>query len=156
MNYLIDKEIPKEKAFEITEFIRKGHASKVIKSNAEEDFIKKQWNEYKKIMLKHNIPEWYIKSCEKIKYLFPKAHSIGYTIDAFRIAWYKVHYLEAFYKVYFEVNGTINLKKYTSKEQVERRITKFKLLNKSELDFKMVDELYDLEILLEMYNRGIY
>ena len=50
-------------------------------------------------MEEHNIPEWYIKSCEKIGYMFPKAHSVIYTINTFRIAYYKVHYPEAFQKV---------------------------------------------------------
>ena len=78
-------------AFEIMETVRKGK----VRNNREI-----HWEEYKNIMKKHNIPEWYIKSCEKICYMFPKAHATAYTINAFKIAWYKVHFPEAFYKAY--------------------------------------------------------
>lgn len=101
-NMLISKGIEKKIAFEITDFIRKGKAAigteyRCLYKNHERNL--KQWNDYKEIMIKNNIPEWYIKSCEKIQYLFPKAHAIGYVIDAFRIAWYKLHYPDAFDKV---------------------------------------------------------
>lgn len=150
MNFLIDKGIEKEIAFEIAELIRKGKASSTRKTYSTE-----KWNKYKEILIKHDIPEWYIRSCEKIKYLFPKAHTISYTRDALRIAWYKVHYPEAFYKVYFEVKGCIDINKYTNKKQIERKINYLKELDETVHDFKHSDEINDLEILLEMYNRGI-
>lgn len=161
MNYLISKGIEKDIAFDITDFIRKGKAANARKysyfdqgKEKNERFLK-QWNEYKEIMIKYDIPEWYIKSCKKIQYLFPKAHSIGYTIDAFRIAWYKVHYPEAFYKVYFEIESNIDTGKYTNKEQIERKITQLEELIETELDLKYTYEIENLKILLEMYNRGI-
>lgn len=94
MNYLIEMGIEPKIAFEIMETIRKGKPA-----GNKEPF----WKDYKDIMKEHNVPEWYIKSCEKIRYLFPKAHAVGYVINSFRIAWYKVHYSDVFYKVYKEM-----------------------------------------------------
>ena len=94
MIYLMEMGISRETSFDIMEYVRKG------KARRNKDIL---WEEYKTIMTEHNVPEWYIKSCEKIMYLFPKGHCVGYVINAFRIAWYKVHYPEAFYKAYDEV-----------------------------------------------------
>lgn len=88
MNYLISTGIDDKTAFRIMEFVHRGKASK--------DKWLAEWNEFVKIMQEHNIPNWYIKSCEKIRYLFPKAHSVGYVINSFRIAWYKAHYKKEF------------------------------------------------------------
>lgn len=90
MNDLIKAGIEPKIAFEVMETVRKGK----VRMNKEPN-----WKEYKRIMEKHHIPGWYIKSCEKIGYMFPKAHAVIYTINAFRIAYYKVHYPEAFQKV---------------------------------------------------------
>ena len=79
------------KAFKIMEFVRKGKASK----------DPAQWAEYKKIMTDAKIPEWFIDSCFKIKYMFPKAHAAAYVTSAFRIAWYKVHKPIVYYATYF-------------------------------------------------------
>lgn len=79
------------KAFKIMEFVRKGRASKDPAS----------WAEHKKTMEDANIPEWFINSCGKIKYMFPKAHAAAYVTSAFRIAWYKVHKPGIYYATYF-------------------------------------------------------
>ncbi len=107
MNYLIEKNIDKEKAYEITEFIRKGRsytANNIFSYSTLEKEFQTKWEEYKEILRKHHIPQYYIRSCEKIIYLFPKAHCISIAENSFRSAWYKVHYPESFYKVYFEEN----------------------------------------------------
>ena len=158
MNYLISKGIERTKSFEIAEFIRKGRAARwrrIFERNDHYEGICKEWIEYRKIMQESNIPEWYIKSCEKIKYLFPKAHAIGYVRDSFRIAWYKVHYPESFYKVYFEIESVIDTKKYTNKEQIKRKIKQLKELKEKKYSSNYIDEIENLKILLEMYERGI-
>ena len=87
MNYLISLGMEKHMAYLIMEYVRKGKA----KNNQNEI-----WDDYKSVMKKYNVPDWYIKSCEKIKYMFPKSHAVGYVINNFRIAWYKLHYPQEF------------------------------------------------------------
>ena len=94
MNYLTKRGIEKEIAFCIMESVRKGK----VRSNKEE-----KWKEYKEIMKNHDVPEWYIKSCEKILYLFPRAHVINYIMNRFKLAYYKAHYPKAFYQSFFKV-----------------------------------------------------
>ena len=79
------------KAFKIMEFVRKGKASKDAET----------WKGYVEIMEQNKIPEWFIKSCFKIKYMFPKAHAAAYVMSAFRIAWFKVHKPAIYYATYF-------------------------------------------------------
>lgn len=90
MNYLIFKGLPPKMSFKIMEKVRKG-------KGLDEDDIK--------LMKEHDVPDWYIDSCQKIKYMFPKAHAAAYVISAFRIAYFKVHYPEAFYATYFSVRA---------------------------------------------------
>ena len=96
MVYLMYNGVKPIKAFKIMEFVRKGKASK------EPD----TWKEHVKVMQAANIPDWYIKSCEKIKYMFPKAHATAYVMSAFRIAWYKVHMPVYFYSSWFTTKAT--------------------------------------------------
>jgi DNA polymerase-3 subunit alpha (Gram-positive type) len=78
------------KAFKIMEFVRKGKASKEIDA----------WKEHVETMRQAGIAEWFIDSCSKIKYMFPKAHAAAYVISAFRIAYFKVHYPAVYYASY--------------------------------------------------------
>ncbi len=159
MNYLIENKIERGTAFEIAEFIRKGKASRNIyplwKNTELENQRKEKWEAYKSILREHNIPDWYIKSAEKIKYLFPKSHAIGYTIDAFKIAWYKVHYPEAFYKVYFDIKGTINVNDYTSKEQVERKIKRLEEKIDDDNSYQYKEKIRELKLIKEMFERNV-
>ena len=84
------------KAFKIMEFVRKGKASKDPET----------WKQHKKTMEDAKIPDWFINSCEKIKYMFPKAHAAAYVISAFRIAWYKVHMPVYFYSSWYSSKAT--------------------------------------------------
>ena len=86
MLFLISKGIESRHAFSISESVRKGHG---LPAGAEET------------MKQHDIPVWYIESCKKIKYLFPKAHAVAYVMMAYRIAWFKVNNPLAFYSAYF-------------------------------------------------------
>ena len=147
-NYLLKNGIEKSTAFDITEFIWKGKAKNESKA----------WEEYKIILKAHNIPEWYIQDAEKIKYIFPKSHAIEYAIKAFKIAWYKVHYPKAFYKVYFKVKSDLNINDYYCKRQVKTSLNReydLKESNENNKDFNNDDKIRDLQILLEMFERGI-
>ena len=81
------------KAFKIMEFVRKGKPSKDPAT----------WADHAAAMREANIPEWYIESCRKIKYMFPKAHATAYVTSAFRIAWFKVHYPILYYCAYLSI-----------------------------------------------------
>lgn len=96
MVYLMYKGMKPIKAFKIMEFVRKGKASK--------DPV--TWEEHKKTMKEAGIEDWYIESCGKIKYMFPKAHAAAYVTSAFRIAWYKVHMPAYFYASWFSTKAT--------------------------------------------------
>jgi DNA polymerase-3 subunit alpha (Gram-positive type) len=91
MVYLIHKGVEPKLAFKVMENVRKGKGVKP------EDCVK---------LREKSVPEWYIESCQKIKYMFPKAHAVAYVMMAFRIAYCKVHYPLAFYASYFSVRAT--------------------------------------------------
>ena len=86
MIYLIDKGLESELSFTIMESVRKGKG------------LKPEWEEEMKA---HDVPDWYIWSCKKIKYMFPKAHAAAYVMMAYRIAYYKIFYPLAYYAAYF-------------------------------------------------------
>ena len=91
MVYLMYHGVEPIKAFKIMEFVRKGKASKEPE----------QWAEYVKLLKAANIEDWFIDSCSKIKYMFPKAHAVAYVINAFRLAYYKVHKPAVYYAAQF-------------------------------------------------------
>ena len=146
MLYLIKQGVPPKPAFKIMETVRKGKALK----------DPEQWAKYKEIMHENNVPEWYIKSCEKIKYMFPKAHAAAYVTNAFRIAWFKVHKPAAYYTAYF----TIRADEFDSecmifgKEKVKNKMKELELQGNS-ISTKDKNVYSILEIVLEMYERGI-
>ncbi len=96
MVYLIYHGLPQFKSFKIMEFVRKGKASKEPEA----------WKEHKETMQQAGIEDWFIDSCEKIKYMFPKAHAAAYVTSAFRIAWYKVHMPVYFYASWLTSKAT--------------------------------------------------
>lgn len=160
MNYLISKGLDRKISYDITKFIRMGKSNRAsrIRSGRDEE-ISAQWEEYTKIMEEHGVPEWYIRACRKIQYLFPKSHAIEYTLQALKIAWYKIYYPEAFYKTYFEINDEIDIQKYRDKSAVKREIRyieeKLEENSKWDLTLKYSKKLDSLKLLLEMLELGI-
>lgn len=152
MNYLIEQGADRHTAFSIMEFVRKGRANN--------DTWIEQWQEYKTKMLEYNIPDWYIKSCEKIKYLFPRAHAVNYVMNSFRLAYYKAHYPKEFYKTYFEVKASekFDFTLLNNKEELLKNIKELNertITNENELDYELHFLKKDYEVALEMIERGI-
>ena len=146
MTYLINKGLEADTAFKIMEAVRKGV---VAKGKAE------KWPEWKEEMLKHGVPEWYIWSCELIKYMFPKAHAAAYVMMGWRIAYCKVFYPLAYYAAYFSVRATGFDYEIMclGKERLERHLKDFKA-RKDSLSNKEQDIVKDGRIVQEMYARG--
>lgn len=91
MTYLIYRGLEPGLAFNIMEKVRKGI---VAKGKCD------KWDEWKEEMRKHDVPEWYMESCEKIKYMFPKAHAVAYVMMGWRVAYYKIKYPLAYYTAF--------------------------------------------------------
>jgi DNA polymerase-3 subunit alpha (Gram-positive type) len=144
MVYLIKKGLPPNAAFKIMETVRKGKALKEPK-----------WPEYESLMREHEVPEWYIDSCKKIKYMFPKAHAAAYVMMAFRIAWFKVHIPQAYYAAYFSIRAKAFDAEFmiNGKEVVKEKLKEIDALGNDATN-KDKDMYDDLELVLEMYERG--
>ena len=146
MIYLIKKGVPPNPSFKIMETVRKG---KALKDPA-------KWESFKEMMREHDVPEWYIKSCEKIKYMFPKAHAAAYVTNAFRIAWYKVHIPKAYYAAYFTIraDGFDADVMCNGKEKVKNKMKEIEM--KGSAASKTDQDMYAvLELVIEFYERGL-
>ena len=146
MIYLIQKGLPPDKAFKIMETVRKGKALK----------DPEKWEGFKAVMKEFDIPEWYVKSCEKIKYMFPKAHAAAYVTNAFRIAWFKVHIPKAYYCAFMSIRAD----EFDSDSMLygkERVLAKMDEIDKQGNAAAPKDKnMYPiLELVLEMNQRGI-
>ena len=146
MTYLIGKGLDSEEAFTIMERVRKGAVA---------NGKCKEWPEYKQDMLDHGVPDWYVWSCEKIKYMFPKAHAAAYVMMAWRIAWCKVFYPLAYYAAFFSIRATsFNYELMCQgKERLEHHMHEYER-RKDELSKKEQDTYKDMRIVQEMYARG--
>ena len=141
MTYLISCGMPEKRSFKIMEAVRKGRG---LPEGAEEE------------MREAGVPEWYIGSCKKIKYLFPKAHAVAYVMMAFRIAWFKVHHPLAFYAAYFyrrsQKGGFDAVLMTGGMEAVKANIQAIN--DNEESTDKDEDLLTTLEVVYEYYLRG--
>lgn len=146
MLYLIYKGLEPRRAFKIMEGVRKG---KGVNPDDEQ------------YMLDNNVPEWYIGSCKKIKYMFPKAHAVAYVMMAYRIAYFKVYYPEAFYATYFSVRADefdadiVAQGSNVVRQKIEDIENRMKSDSKNDVTTKEKNLLTILEVALEMYERGV-
>lgn len=140
MVYLINQGVKSSMAFKIMESVRKG---------------KGLTPEMEEAMNEVGIPEWYIWSCKKIKYMFPKAHAVAYVMMAFRIAYYKVYHPLAYYTAFFSIRATAFDYELMcqGKERVDMQIKEY-TRRYNELTKKEQDTLKDMKIVQEMYARG--
>lgn len=148
MVYLIHKGLPAKSAFDIMESVRKGRGLK---------------DEWKALMAQHSVPEWYIQSCLKIKYMFPKAHAVAYVLMAVRVAWFKVNYPLAYYASYFSLRATSHeYETYILGEgkilerlkDIQRRLNDNRL--KNTVSHKEAELMGSLEVAYEMVSRGYH
>jgi len=147
MTYLISKDMPKKMSFDIMEKVRKGKG------------LTPEWIEE---MQKHDIPDWYIQSCQLIKYMFPKAHAVAYAMNAMRVAWYKVYRPLAYYAVYFSIRcDAYDIEcMMAGKEAIYNKLTEIQRKmadpRNNEISNKEASLEPVLEICLEMYLRGYH
>ncbi len=149
MTYLIGKGMDSEESFKIMEAVRKGTVAKGKCSN---------WDEWKADMRSHEVPEWYISSCEKIKYMFPKAHAAAYVMMAWRIAYWKINNPLAYYAAYFSIRAkAFNYEKMCLGMDVcIDSLKELQELSKSrKLKQKESGLLSDLRSVQEFYSRGL-
>lgn len=141
MIYLMHAGLPPKTAFKIMEDVRKGKGVK---------------EEYEAVMKENNVPDWYIKSCKTIKYMFPKAHAAAYVMMAFRIAWFKVYYPEAFYATYFTVRADDFDAEMMAqgRDKVKNKIREYEMKGNN-ISTKEKNVLTILEVANEMYARGL-
>ena len=146
MTYLINKGVESEESFTIMERVRKGT---VAKGKC------KEWSQFKKDMLEHDVPEWYIWSCERIKYMFPKAHAAAYVMMAYRIAYCKINYPLAYYAAYFSIRADAFSYEIMcqGKEKLQYYIDDYNRRSAT-LSKKEQDTMKDMKIVQEMYARG--
>ena len=142
MTYLINKGMDKELSFTIMESVRKGKG------------LKEEWEP---MMLEHNVPDWYIWSCKKIKNMFPKAHAAAYVMMAYRIAYFKVFYPLAYYAAYFSIRAKAF--NYETMCQGKEKLQYFMIEYRKKAEAgtianKETDALSDMKIVQEMYARG--
>lgn len=152
MTTLIYWGLPNKDAFDIMENVRKG---KVAKGECD------KWEGWKDLMRQNNVPDWYIDSCQKIKYMFPKAHAAAYSISTLRVAWFKVYYPEEYYCAFFTIRGDEFDAEYmcNGREKVIERRHALEDKKKSSAEArnnpKVKSEIALCEIVEEMYARGI-
>jgi len=147
MVYLIHMGLEPGLAFNIMEKVRKGM---VAKGKV------KEWDEWSADMEAHGVPDWYIWSCTKIKYMFPKAHAVAYVMMAWRIAWYKLNYPLAYYAAFFGIRAdSFDYELMClGPEKLQAHMDELKAKEKFEQTAKDQDTIRVMRIVQEMYARG--
>ena len=144
MNYLIDQGLDNSDAFKIMEFVRKGKPKKEPEN----------WEKYSAMMKEKNVPDWYIESCRRIEYMFPKGHAVAYVMMAMRIAYFKVHQPLAFYAAFLSRKADDFDMEFMSRGILAKQ--KLEELSKEpKLDPKKKNEQAICEIVVEMEARNI-
>lgn len=152
MVYLMHKGIEPQVSFQIMEHVRKGKGLQIYKDKKSGKEINEE-----EVMHQHNVPDWYIGSCKKIKYMFPKAHAAAYIMMALRVAWYKVYIPLAYYAAYFAIRAkAFNYETMCrGKEKLEYYMADLKRKKANhEIAKKDEDALGDMKVVQEMYARG--
>jgi DNA polymerase-3 subunit alpha (Gram-positive type) len=152
MVYLMDKGIEPQVSFDIMEHVRKGRGLLTYK-----DKETGEERQEEDVMREHNVPDWYIWSCKKIKYMFPKAHAVAYVMMAFRIAYFKVYYPLAYYAAFFSIRAKAFDYELMcqGRERLEATMKDYKKrLAAKELSQKEEAAYGDMKIVQEMYARG--
>ena len=144
MNYLIDQGLDNSDAFKIMEFVRKGKPKKEPEN----------WEKFSTMMKEKNVPDWYIESCRRIEYMFPKGHAVAYVMMAMRIAYFKVHQPLAFYAAFLsrkaeDFDMEVMSRGILAKQKLEE------LSKEPKLDPKKKNEQAICEIVIEMEARGL-
>ncbi|CAM1380274.1 PolC-type DNA polymerase III [Fusobacterium nucleatum] len=144
MNYLMDQGLDNSDSFKIMEFVRKGKPKKEPEN----------WEKYSAMMKEKNVPDWYIESCRRIEYMFPKGHAVAYVMMAMRIAYFKVHQPLAFYAAFLsrkadDFDMEVMSRGILAKQKLEE------LSKEPKLDPKKKNEQAICEIVVELEARGL-
>lgn len=141
MTYLIKQGVENSLSFTIMESVRKGKG------------LKPEWEE---AMIKEGVPDWYIESCKRIKYMFPKAHAAAYVMMGWRIAWYKIFHPLAYYASYFGIRSSAFSYETMcqGRDRLEHYMAELQSQGKNNLTNKDLDSIKDMRIVQEMYARG--
>ena len=146
MVYLIQMGVEPEKAFKIMEAVRKGQVAKGKCG---------QWEDWKADMLAHDVPLWYVESCQKIEYMFPKAHAAAYVMMAWRIAYCKIHYPLAYYGAFFSIRAKAFSYEIMCQGQAHLEAVMADYKRRSDSLSNKEEQAYgDMRIVQEMYARG--
>ncbi|MBR0146365.1 MAG: PolC-type DNA polymerase III [Eubacterium sp.] len=148
MVYLMHMGLPSGDAFSIMENVRKG---KVASGKCD------KWGGWKDMIAEHDVPEWYMGSCEKIKYMFPKAHAVAYVMMGWRVAYFKVYHPLAYYAAFFSIRAKAFSYETMcqGRERLDRELHRLQHLEKFEKTAKDDDSIRDMRIVQEMYARGL-
>jgi len=147
MVYLLNQGLESGDAFTIMERVRKG----IVASGGCHE-----WPDFKAKMQEKGVPDWYIWSCEQIKYMFPKAHAVAYVMMSWRVAWYKIYHPLAYYAAYFSIRADAFSYEIMCQGEahLDGVLNEYKAKDKNKMTATEKGLLKDMKIVKEMYARG--